>query len=159
MIMFKEGDFVRRITDDGSGEVVVVAEDELSGANIIHIIGVSGDGVRTWVDAKDFEMVSDYVKAQKIAPTKSIVVHNDVQNMMLQLARYYQESGVKHPLIMELTARVYDNDTTLALECTAKLGYETEITTHDLNKSVEIAIQRAKENEALKPIEIPLGDE
>jgi len=157
MIMFKKGNLVRRITDDGSGEIVVVAEDELTNANVVHTTTING--VKTWVDSEDIEIVSETSNSPFKPVRTSSVIHDDIRNMMIELAQYYQESGVKYPLIMEITARVYDNDTTLALECTAKLGYETEITTHDLNKSVEIAIKRAKENEALKPAEISLGSE
>jgi len=156
--MFKEGNLIRLITEDGTGDIVRVLEDQDD--NIVHIAhGI--DDSDSYVDCYDYELVADKAKKQAITPTvpfapsrTSEAIHDDVQRMMVQLAQYYQAAEVSGTLAMKLEATIYASDSDLTLKCSANLGYGTEVTTRSLNQSVKLAVDRARENDALAPLEI-----
>jgi hypothetical protein len=156
--MFKEGNLVRKITEEGDAQVerVVIDEDEDEGT-----INIDNGVSTTWVDAEDYELVADSAKEQEVNKVVPLVpsrtseeIHEDIQRMMVQLTQYYQASGLGNSLTMTFEATVYPSDLTLTLKCKASLGYGTEVTTRDLNKSVKIAVDRSRENKAFEPIEI-----
>ena len=157
--MFKEGNLIRPITDDGSGEIVRVLEyDEDS--STVHV-AIGNDNSDSWEDAADYELVADEVEEKEATEVVQFVpsrtseeIHDDVQRMMVQLAQYYQAADLSNSLTMTLEAQVHGSDRGLTLKCKATLGYGTEVTTRDLNKSVKIAVDRARENASLKPLEI-----
>lgn len=157
--MFKEGNLIRPITRDGSGEIVLVLEyDEDSGT--VHV-AVGNDDGDSWEDADDYELVTDTATEQEVTPIipftpnrTSEEIHDDIQRMMVQLAQYYQAAELSEALTMTFEATVYGSDTDLTLKCKADLGYGTSVVTRDLNKSVKIAVDRMRENKALEPLEI-----
>jgi hypothetical protein len=158
--MFKEGNLIRLITEDGDADIVHVVKDQENTTVLIDLGPDDNSDIRM-EDAGDYELVSDGVKKQEVTPIVPFTpnrtieaIHDDVQRMMVQLAQYYQAAEVSGTLHMKLEATVYGNDSELTLNCCANLGYGTEVITRDLNKSVKIAVDRARENDALKPIEI-----
>lgn len=59
--MFKEGDLIRQITDEGNGEIVRVLEDVPNGGTVCHV-AVGNDDADTWIDVEDYELVTDNQK-------------------------------------------------------------------------------------------------
>ncbi len=55
--MFKEGNLVRRITDDGNGEILKVVDSNIPGDTVVRV--ETAEGIDDWVDINDLELVAE----------------------------------------------------------------------------------------------------
>ena len=157
--MFIKGNLIRLITEDGDAPIVRVIEDQMN--DVVEIELGSDLGTGTYVDANDYEFVDDDVKVQAPKPSKNFTpshsieqIHEELELLMVQMVQYYQASEVEGRLTMRIQAETYGTDPGLTVEYVASIGYGNNVTTRRLDRSVKMAIERAKEDKALAPIEI-----
>jgi hypothetical protein len=166
-IMFKEGDIIRRITEDGSGSLLRVTEDETdnpSALNLgyVYVADEAGNNVSS-VDVNDYELVSALTQqSQETKPMKPNVsgktikkIHEDISKMYIQVAQYMESSLDGASIELKIDAD-YSSGQDLDVRFSARVGYESWITSDDLFKSAEIAIHRYGEDKKLKPLRIAM---
>jgi len=156
--MFKAGNLIRLITEDGDGEIVRVLEDESHGL-LLHI-AIGNDNSEGWVSPDDYELVTESLLEQEIPenPTPKTVsnrtiedIHTDIENMMMQLAQHYRATDLGEKFTMTIEAETFQGDDHLTVKYTATVGYGTSVTTRRLDRSVQLVLDRMQENKTLAP--------
>tara|TARA_Y100000034_G_C6630009_1_gene274988 strand:- start:51 stop:548 length:498 start_codon:yes stop_codon:yes gene_type:complete len=157
--MFVKDNLIRLITEDGDAEIRIVIEDELD--SVVQIAATDNENVGNYVDANDYELVAESLEQYSPIPMPTFEpshsvdqIHEELELLMVQLVQYYQASDVSGTLHMKIEAVSGGSDDNLTVEYTASIGYGNNVTTRRLDDSVRIAIDRTKENDSLKPIEI-----
>jgi|TARA_R100000306_G_C4342823_1_gene126112 hypothetical protein len=173
MTEFVKGNLVRLITEAGNAEIVQVVEDQVDAVvQIAHMNDMDNDGNSyfsthgNYVDANDYELVIGELatKVPKAIPTfepsHSVdQIHEELEMLMVQMVQYYQASEVSGALHMRINASSYGSDNNVTVEYGAYIGHGDTVTTRRLDRSVKLAIDRAKEDKANKPVEITFQGE
>lgn len=82
-------------------------------------------------------------------------IHDDIQKMFVQIVQYYEKQEVDKKLDLSINAEYYPGSNDITVKYTASIGYGKNIESRSLFKSVQIACERFREDEAIKPKEIP----
>jgi len=168
MTEFVKGNLVRLITEAGNAEIVQVVEDQADTVvQIAHMDDTENVSIHgNYVDANDYELVLDELstKVPKAIPTfepsHSVdQIHEELEMLMVQMVQYYQASEISGALHMRINASSYGSDNNVTVEYGAYIGHGDTVTTRRLDRSVKLAIDRAKEDKANKPIEITFQGE
>ena len=89
-------------------------------------------------------------------PSRTIEdIHDDIQKMFVQIVQFYEREDVDKQLKMRITAEYYPGSSDVTVKYIACVGYNEDVESRNMFKSVQIACERFKENEAIKPKEIP----
>ena len=81
-------------------------------------------------------------------------IHDDIQKMFVQIVQYFERQDVNKALKLRITADYFPGSDDVTVKYIACVGYEADVESRNLFKSVNIACERFKENEAIKPKEI-----
>lgn len=163
--MFKENDLIRRITEDGSGEIVRVLEaDYPNEYGSIHI-AVGNDDDDTWVDPEDYELVTDDQTVHEdnepqVAniPTKTQEeIHEDISKMFVQATQFLEANLDDERIELEIIGETNSKGISIAFK--ARVHYEPWVISSNLFRSAEVALARFKEDQGLKPLAIPMFKE
>jgi hypothetical protein len=156
--MFKEGNLVRLITEDGDGEVMRVLEDS---AYTTTFVAIGNENREERFDTEDLELVAESALEQE---SKAMVINvNTMKDLEVcdQLNRYIVA------VITSLRDSSFDGRVNININCVhysgddAQVSYEVyldgeeTIKTNNLGKSAHIALTRHKENAAMKIKAIP----
>ena len=157
--MFVKGNLVRLITESGTAPIVQVIEDEFDGA--VQIATTDDLDIGNYVSADDYELVAERLEecipepVPNFTPSHSVdQIHEELEMLIVQLVQYHQASEVAGALHIRIEADSYGNDDNVTVEYGAYIGGGETVITRRLDRSVELAIDRAKENEENKPKEI-----
>jgi len=82
-------------------------------------------------------------------------IHDDIQKMFVQIIQYYEKQEVNKGLNLSIVAEYYPGSTDVTVKYIASIGYGKNIESRSLFKSVQLACDRFREDEAIKPKEIP----
>lgn len=118
-----------------------------------------------YIDVDDLETVTDEITElpESKSPDFSLEegrtlqdVYKDIENLFAQMYQYYEAQDIGKCIELRITAEGYAGDKKLEIKQTCRVGYDNDVTTNELDKSVKLATSRYKENEANKPKELPL---
>jgi len=158
MTLYKEGDLIRKITEDGTSEVVRVVEHINSSAGVM----VESNNECYTDDPNDYELVTDDQLVQESVSTKPVTpdrtfeeIHEDICKMFIQIAAFTEDVRNGKRLTMTITAE-HTNEDAIDVNFTACVRYDENITTNNLFKSAEIAVARHTENEGHKPLRLAM---
>ncbi len=82
-------------------------------------------------------------------------IHDDIQKMFVQLIQYYEKQEVDKKLDLRIEAEYFPGSNDITVKFIACVGYGKDIQSRSLFKSVQLACDRFREDEAIKPKEIP----
>jgi hypothetical protein len=159
-IMFQEGNLVRPITEDGSGEVMSVISVE-EDSNTVELACLNGV---TSMDMNDLELVTDgqIVHEEKMKPMKKNVptrteqdIHDDIGKMFIQVVQWLRAHDCEEKISIEVNGENF-NDSNLEISFNVRIGYESTITSKNIFTSARIALERSNEDSFLKPLSIPM---
>jgi len=155
--MFKENDIIRRITEDGTGEIVRVLDIDRA---LVHI-AIGKNGNSEWQDAIDYELVSGDQDIQipiAIVPNVSDKtqesIHEDISKMYVQAVQFLQANLDGENVELEISGTTNRDSIDVSFKC--RIGYESWVESSNLFKSAQVALDRYKEDKGLKPLSIPL---
>ena len=161
MPTFNEGDIIRKITTEGDGEIVRVLENAGIDYMGLHI-AIGNDDDDTWVDAEDYELVTDdqYVQESKTmevnAPSQTeIQVHESITLMFVQAAQFATNQLDGETIQLEISGD-YSSGDSMDVAFRARIGYGDWVESGNMFKSIQVAVQRHSEDEGLKAISIPM---
>ena len=162
---------VRKDTVDPSGMrmvYTVLVDSDTDFLSYPHTTSVKlKDALNTvsFVEVEHLETVTDEIK--KLPESKSPDfalekgrtlkdVYKDIENLFAQMYQYYESQDIGKCIELRITAEGYSGDKKLEIKQTCRVGYDNDVTTNELDKSVKLATSRYKENEANKPKELSL---
>jgi len=160
--MFKENDLVRPITEDGSGEIMRVLNDNDIVCHLSYVEGENKHAERL-MDSKDLELVSDnQVIHEELKSMKAVLpsrtqedLHDDISKMFVQVVQWLRANDFEERVRIRIEAENYSNSD-LEVSFQVDLAYEETITSKNLFTSAKVALERSRENELLKPLSIPM---
>ena len=159
MTLFKAGDLVRRITEDGTGEIVRVVDHKDARDSMII---VSDDNVEKYEDPNDYELITDDQLIQESVLTKPVTtdrtfqeIHDDICKMFIQIAAFTEDVRNGDRLTLTIKAE-HTNEDAIDVNFSACVRYGEDIVTNNLFKSAEIAVARHTENEGHKPLRLSM---
>ena len=162
---------VRKDTVDPSGmrmvyQVVIDTDaDFLSYPHTTSVKLKDKDNTVIYSHVDDLETVTDEItelpknKSPDFALEKGRTlkdVYKDIENLFAQMYQYYESQDVGKCIELRITATGYSGDKNLEIKHICSTGYDGDVITNELDKSVKIAISRYKENEDNKPKELSL---
>ena len=158
MTLFKEGDLIRKVTEDGTGEVVRVVEHINSSA----VVMIESNDDRYTDDPNDYELITDDQLIQESVLTKPVTtdrtfaeIHDDICKMFIQIAAFTEDVRNGDRLTLTIKAE-HTNEDAIDVNFSACVRYGEDIVTNNLFKSAEIAVARHTENEGHKPLRLSM---
>jgi Asp-tRNA(Asn)/Glu-tRNA(Gln) amidotransferase A subunit family amidase len=160
-IMFQADNLVRLITEDGSGEIMRVLNDD---GHVCHLsVGDKLGVAEKFMDSKDLELVSDDQEIhEELKPMKDNVpnrteqdIHDDISKMFVQVIQWLRANGCEDKIELHIEGENY-KDSSLDISFRVDIGYERCIVSSNLFKSAKVALERSKENKILQPVTIPM---
>ena len=82
-------------------------------------------------------------------------IHDDIQKMFVQIIQYYEKQEVDKKLDLRIEAEYFPGSSDVTVKYIACVGYGKDISSRSLFKSMQLACDRFREDEAIKPREIP----
>ena len=149
------------------GDLVVVADDV---NNTIHSVEDTFEDGAVFLEDNSERFEEDQLLLVKSADTPLEVstpivpntpdrtiedIHDDIQKMFVQIVQFYERQDVDKQLKLRITAEYYPGSSDVTVKYIACVGYNEDVESRNMFKSVQIACERFKENEAIKPKEIP----
>ena len=162
--MFTEGNLVRLITEDGTGEVMRVLKDSDGDSGVTYVSnGFGNDDSDDWVDTADLELVTDdpltheECKPQSPnAPNRTEEdIHNDISKMFIQVVQWLQANGCERQIELTINAD-YHQGSAMDIGFKVQIGYDSTITSKNLFRSAAVALNRHDEDKSLSPLSIPM---
>ena len=162
---------VRKDTVDPSGmrmvyQVIIDSDaDFLSYPHTTSVKLKDKDNTIIYSHVDDLETVTDEIKElpESKSPDFSLEegrtlkdVYKDIENLFAQMYQYYETQNIGKSIELLITAEGYSGDKNLEIKHTCRVGYDNNVTTNELDKSVKLATSRYIENEANKPKELAL---
>jgi hypothetical protein len=165
-MLYKEGDIIRRITEDGDGEIVRVLEDQCAYETDDEVQGlhvaVGNDDSDTWVDADDYELVTNNQPIQECKPMEPNVpertnedIHEDIAKMFVQCAQYMQSCLDGDNITLKIEGDT--NGDKMDVSFTARVRYGEDVISGNLFRSAEVAVERFTQDKGLKPLQIAMN--
>ena len=158
MTLFKEGDLIRKVTEDGTGEVVRVVEHINSSA----VVMIESNNECYTDDPNDYELITDDQLIQESVSTKPVTtdrtfqeIHDDICKMFIQIAAFTEDVRNGDRLTLTIKAE-HTNEDAIDVNFSACVRYGEDIVTNNLFKSAEIAVARHNENEGHKPLRLSM---
>ena len=161
--MFKEGNLVRLITEDGDGEVmeVVVDSDDESGITNCRI-GNSVNDHSGLYGTKDLELVTTVIRELEAIPTRPNVnsldeeeIHSELNKYIISVISSLRDKGCVERISINIACEHYGGKEEVDILYGVTIKYGDRVESDSLGKSAFIAWQREKENEELKVKAIP----
>tara|TARA_R110000751_G_scaffold39833_3_gene94901 strand:+ start:1543 stop:2073 length:531 start_codon:yes stop_codon:yes gene_type:complete len=162
--LFKQGDLIRRITEEGDGEIVCVLVDMEYSSESVHVEleKIKGQERKyTYVDPSDYELVTDDQSIQESKPMEPNTtdktmesIHEDISMMYVQAVQFLTNNLDGENIELEISGTTNRDEIDVAFKC--RIGYEAWIVSSNMFKSAQVALDRYKENKGLKPLCIPL---
>jgi len=157
--MFQQGNLVRLITEDGSGEVMRVLE----GKDTTCEVEIGKGDATSWYDNGDLELVTDSQKRHdELKPLKGNIparteqdIHDDIGKMFIQVVQWLRANDCEEKISIEVNGENF-NDSNLEISFNVRIGYEPVITSKNVFTSARIALERFNEDSLLKPLSIPM---
>ena len=164
--MFLEGDLVtpKNYPSDTDKPIYRVLETE---GDSVHYASGNDDG-DDWMDKDDLVLVKSVnaIEPQEVniptpnVPTRSIQdIYDNIEKLFVQMVQYYEALGIDKRLDMSITTVYYPGSKGIDVQYSASVGYDSTVRTRALVKSVQLVCDRYRENNALKPRQIPLFKE
>jgi dynactin complex subunit len=160
--MFKQGNLVRRITEDGSGEIVSVVCVEDNGVMQIKSVHQSEDRI-DMVDETDYELVTDNIaeldkvktESHKLSRTQE-ELHEDICKLFAQVIQFMEPELDGDRIALSINAEYYTGN---AVEVGFKvcIRYGEDVVTDNLFTSAQVAVNRYTQNKGLKPKRIAMN--
>ena len=159
--MFKENDLIRRITEDGTGEIVRVLEDVVDEYSSVHV-AVGNDDSEDWFDPSDYELVTDDQEIHMdLKPMQDNVpqitheqVHEEICKLFATVTQWMRANEVDEQIELAINATHYKGDD-IDVSFNARIQHEYTITSDNLFESAKVALKRKREDDLLKPLTIP----
>lgn len=166
--MFKENDLIRRITEDGTGEIVRVLQDQDQLAyetTTVHV-AVGNDDSEDWIDAGDYELVTDDQEIHMdlkpmVANDPSLTneqIHEEICKMFGTVVQWIRANGEDVRVRLSINTENYSSDS-ISVNFDAQLAYGDTVISDNLFESAKVALKRKREDELLKPLSIPFYKE
>lgn len=160
--MFTEGNLVRLITEDGTGEVMRVLEDS-NGDSGVTYVAVGNDDRDDYISTEDLELVTDdpltheECKPQSPnAPNRTEEdIHNDISKMFIQVVQWLQANGCEKQIELTINSS-YHQGSAMDVGFKVQIGYDSTITSKNLFRSAAVALNRHDEDKSLSPLSIPM---
>lgn len=162
-MMYLEGDLVtpKHWHEDTDKPVYRVLETD---GRDVHC-AVGNDDSDLWIKSEDLLLVRSVSSIEPQAvnvpvpnvPTRSIQdIYDDIERLFVQMVQYFETQDINKQLRMSISTEFYPGGTGIDVKYEAGVGYEPMVETRALDKSVQIVCDRYRENNALKPRQIPL---
>lgn len=159
--MFKGGDLIRLITEDGDGEVMRVLEDsnEDTGTTLVE----SNDGSTNCgaIDTLDLELVTSNQAELDSSPQKrninsieDLSLTDEFNKYVVSVIQSARDKGCDDRINIAVRCEHYNGESA-EINYGVCIKYGIEVVSDNLGKSAHIALQRWKEDEALKVKAIP----
>jgi hypothetical protein len=158
--MFKEGNLVRAITEEGDGEIMRVLEDSVDGATHVAIGNDDGD---TYFDTNDLELVTNDQQELKSTPQKANInsiedgtLHDQFNKYLVSVITSLRKRGFEGRIELSVDVDHYSGESA-EIFYTVELdnNYAGKVRSDNLGKSAHIALSRYEENERLQVNAIP----
>ena len=157
--MFKQGNYVREITDTGDGEVMIVTnvhDDEVT------MTVQQGNNDYLDVRTDEYELVCDEPTTHEDnmplvpnTPERSEVeIHDDIAKMFIQVANYMRQF-TDDKITLQIVAETFSPTDELEVEFKAACRYEDNVVSDNLYRSAQVAVHRHTENKTLHTLKIP----
>lgn len=157
--MFKEGNLVRLITEDGTGEVMRVLED--SSTDGTTYLAVGNDNRDAWQDTADLELVAESALEQEskemipnVNRMKDLDLIDEINKYMVAIITSLRDSGCEERICLNISCYHYSGDDA-EIEYNVGIAHESDIKSDNLGKSAHIAWSRWLEKQTLKVKAIP----
>ena len=158
--MFKEGDIIRRRTEDGTGEIVRVLETPEYESESVYV-ATGNDDSDSYIDPSDYELVTDNQTVQEAVPQTPNVssktqedIHDDISKMFVQATQFLQSNLDGETIELEITGETSSDSIDVSFK--VRIRYEAWVVSSNLFTAAQVALARYKENKGLKPLSIPL---
>jgi hypothetical protein len=156
--MFKEGNLVRLITEDGDGEVMRVLEDS---AYTTTFVAIGNENGEERFDTEDLELVAESALKQEskemipnVNRMKDMELTDEINKYMVAIVTSLRDSGCETRINLRISCYHYSGDDA-EIEYSVGIEHENEITSDNLGKSAHIAWSRWLEKQTLKVKAIP----
>lgn len=165
-MMYLEGDLVtpKHWHEDIDKPVYRVLETD---GQDVHC-AVGNDDSDLWIKSEDLLLVRSVSSIEPQAvnipvpnvPTRSIQdIYDDIEKLFVQMVQYFEAQDINKRLHMSITTEYYPGGKGIDVQYEASVDYNNAVKTRALDKSVQLVCDRYRENNALKPRQIPLFKE
>ena len=165
-MMFLKGDLVTPKNYPSDTDKPVYRVLETMGNDVHFAIGNDDDD--GWLHKDELMLVKSInaIEPQEVniltpnVSTRSIQdIYDDIEKLFVQMVQYFEAQDIDKRLHMSITTEYYPGGTGIDVQYEASVDYDNKIKTRALDKSVQLVCDRYRENNALKPRQIPLFKE
>ena len=161
--MFKKGNIVRLITEDGKGEILSVVEDttedEEAGNELIRCEGSAGVVLRYYHD--ELELVTEEITKQESNPQVANVtamdvfaLHDELNKYIVSIIDALRRQGCEDKISIRIECDHYSGDEA-AITFGVMIKYGEIVKSSNLGQSADIAWFRMQESKRLEVKAIP----
>jgi hypothetical protein len=158
--MFTRSNIVRVVTDDGDGNIMMVAKDSNEDTGITEVYDPNGK-IIGW-DTKDLEFVTQDLKVHDSIPMKPQhtnmnidILHEEFNKYLISLIKRAIDAGHDGSISLKVFARSFSGCNETDVQYTAICDHDEEVTSGNLTFSLDTAVRRHLENKEMQMPAIP----
>ena len=160
--MFKEGNLVRLITEDGDSEIMSVKWNQKHGTETVACEKEEPDEDPTWFDVSDLELVTVNITETESTPTRANVNSMDEDKILEELNKLIiytitsmRDKGCEERITINIACEHYSSSDTVDVKYGVRIRFNDMVESNSLSKSASTAWYREQEDERLKVKAIP----